>query len=73
MIKLTPVFKGENRLLAKNSRLISVLATLCKILKRMMHNSIFRSLTENKVLFLKYFGLQKNTSTAHFKVSLRYC
>ena len=71
MIKLTPVFKGENRLLAKNSRLISVLATLRKMLKRMMHNSIFRSLTESKVLFLKYFGLQNNTSTNHFKVSSR--
>ena len=42
MAKITPVFKGENRLLAKNSRLISVLATLCKVLKRMMHNGIYR-------------------------------
>ena len=72
MAKITPVFNGENRLLAKNSRLISVLATLCKILKRTMHNGILRSVTENRVLFLKYFGFQNNTSTNHFKVSSRY-
>ena len=72
MTKITPVFKGENRLLAKNSRLISILTTLYKMLKRMMHNGIFRSLTENKVPFLKYFGWQNNTSTNYFKVSSRY-
>ena len=72
MTKITPVFKGENRLLVKNSRLISILTTLYKMLKRMMHNGIFRSLTENKVPFLKYFGWQNNTSTNYFKVSSRY-
>ena len=43
-----------------------------KRLKRIMYNGIFCSLTENKVLFLKLLGLQKNTSTNHFKLSLKY-
>ena len=69
MVKVTPLFKGGDRLLARTCRLKPVLPTLSKILKRIMYNGI---LTENKVLVLEYFGLEDNTSTEHFKVSWRY-
>ena len=63
MAKITPVLKVKIDYLPKIVGYISVLTTFYKILKRIMYNGIFRSLAESKVLFLKYFGLQKNTST----------
>ena len=63
MAKITPVLKVKIDYLPKIVGYISVLTTLHKILKRIMCNGIFRSLAKSKVLFLKYFALQKNTST----------
>ena len=47
MVKVTPLFKGEDRLLARTCRLKPVLPTLSKILKRIMYNGIFAILQRN--------------------------
>ena len=51
MVKVTPLFKGEDRLLSKTCRLKPVLPTLSKTLKRIMYNGIF-AILQNKVLVL---------------------
>ena len=48
--KVSPFYKGENSLLAKNYWLTSALPTLSKILIRIMYTGTFRYLTVNKVL-----------------------
>ena len=63
MAKITPVLKVKIDYLPKIVGYISVLTILYKILTRIMYDGIVRSLAESKVLFLKYFGLQKNIST----------
>ena len=48
MVKVTPVFKGEDRLLSKTCRLKPVIPTLSEILKRIMYNGIFAILQRIK-------------------------
>ena len=63
--KVAPIFKGGNNLKAENYRPISVLPVFSKILEKIMYNRVYDYFVENKLLFSKQFGFQKNTSTEH--------
>ena len=62
--RATPVFKGSDLFKLGNYKPISVLSCFSKILERIMYNGIYKYL-ENKILYLKKFGLQFGHSTDH--------
>ena len=63
--KVTPIFKIGDESLLMNYRPISVLPVFSKILERIMYNRTYKYLTENKLLYAKQFGFQRNSSTEH--------
>ena len=48
-----------------NYQAISVLPCFSKMLERIMHNRLYKCLTENNLLYCKQFGFQKGHSPEH--------
>ena len=55
--KVTPIYKTDDKSNLSNYRPISVLSCFSKILERIMYNSLYQYLTENKILYLKQFSI----------------
>ena len=67
---VTPIFRrGENWNLG-NYRPISVLPCFSKILERIMHNCLYKYLTDNNILYKKRFGFQTGHSTGQAIIQL---
>ena len=57
--KVTPLFKKGDNALMDNYLPISVLRCFSKILKTIVYNRLFSFFSENKILYKKQFGCQK--------------
>ena len=68
--KVTPVYKKGSKLECVNYRPINLLSNLDKIIEKRMHERLMGFLNDQKVLYKKQFGFQKNFSTAHAVISL---
>ena len=55
--KVTPIYKADDKSNLSNYRPTSVLSCFSKILERIMYNSLYQYLTENKILYLKQFSI----------------
>ena len=62
-----PVLLSQND---SNYRPITLLSNLDKIIEKLMHKRLMGFLNDQKVLYKKQFGFQKNFSTAHAVISL---
>jgi len=62
---VTPIFKAGNEFNISNYRPISVLPCFSKLLERIMYNRLYAHLTNNKILYERQFGFQKQNSTEH--------
>ena len=60
-----PVFKTGDLEEITNYRPISVLSCFSKMLERIMHNRFYSYLVNEKILYSKQFGSQKDHSTEH--------
>ena len=62
--KIIPIYKtkGEKTEMS-NYRPISILPAISKLLERIIYNRIYKHAIENKILFQKQFGFQKDMST----------
>ena len=68
--KVNPIYKADNKSKLNNYRPIYGLPCFSKILKQIMHNCLYQYLTENKILYPKQFGFQKDHSTEYAIVQL---
>ena len=68
--KVTPVYKKSSKLECANCRPIALLSNFDKIIEKLMYKRLTRFLNDQKVLYKKQFGFQKNFSTAHAMLSL---
>ena len=60
--RVKPGFKSGDTSLMTNYRPIFVLPCFSKMLKRIMCNKLYKSITENNLLYYKQFGFQKGHS-----------
>ena len=67
--KVIPIHKKDSKIECSNYRPISLLSNIDKILEKLMHNRLMKSLTEQKILYLKHCGFRKNSSTAHVLIN----
>ena len=63
--KVTPVFKGGDSADLSNDLPISVLPCFSKILERLMHNRLYKHLSNSKILYPKRLSFQEDHSTDH--------
>ena len=63
--KVSPICRKDEEFLLTNYRPISVLPCFSKLLERIMHNRLFKYLSENSILYEKQFGFQTSHSTQH--------
>ena len=68
--KVIPIHKKDSKLIVSNYRPISILSNLNKILEKLMHSRVMKFLDDQKILYLKQFGFQKNVSTSHTIINL---
>ena len=68
--KVIPLFKNGDPENITNYRSISVLPCFSKVLERIMYNSLYKYLCEEKLLYSKQSGFQKGHSTDHTIVHL---
>ena len=62
--KIIPIYKNKGeKTMMSNYRPISLLPAFSKLLERIIYNRIYNHVIENKILFEKQFGFQKNMST----------
>ena len=63
--RVNPIFKGGEVSDLENYHRISVLCCFSEILEKIMYNRLYKHLLNNKILYKKQFGFQKNHSTDH--------
>ena len=63
--KVVPLHKSGNSNSMSNYRPISILPTLSKIFKQLIHSRIYQFLEENEVIYNYQFGFRQNHSTIH--------
>ena len=68
--KVTPLFKKGNNMFMDKYHPISLLPCFSKILERIIYNRLRFFFSENKILYKKQFGFQKQHSTDHAIVHL---
>ena len=68
--KVTPVYKKGSKLEHANYRPISLLSKLDRIIEKLMFKRLVRFLNDQKVLYKKQFGFQRNFSTVHAVIRL---
>ena len=68
--KVIPIHKKDSKLIVSNYRSISILSNLDKILEKLMHSRLMKFFDDQKILYLKQFGLRKYFSTSHAIISL---
>ena len=65
IVKVFPIFKFKNKSSLSNCCPISVLASFCKILERIMYNRIYKYLPENEILCKILLGFRAGHSTEY--------
>uniref|UniRef100_A0A914NMT3 Reverse transcriptase domain-containing protein n=1 Tax=Meloidogyne incognita TaxID=6306 RepID=A0A914NMT3_MELIC len=60
---ITPVFKKGDKNIAANYRPISITSAICRVLERIILNSLLIHLEENKIISESQFGFLKKRST----------
>jgi len=60
---ITPVFKKGDKTIAANYRPISITSAICRVLERIILNSLLIHLEENKIISESQFGFLKKRST----------
>ena len=61
--RVTPLFKKGSNLDLGNYRPISALPCFSKVIEKIMYNRLYRHLNENKIVYKKQLGFQRNHST----------
>ena len=61
--KVIPFHKGDSKSDKNNHRPISVLPVLSQIFERLLHNSLFKFLCSNNLLYYLQSGIRKFIST----------
>ena len=69
-VQVRPVYKKGSKLECANYRPIIPLSNLDKIIEKIVHKRLKGFLNDQKVLYKKQFGFQKNFFTAHSVISL---
>ena len=72
ILRVTPIYKGEESSDVSNYRPISVAPCFPKILERIMYNRSYKHLIENNILYSKQFFFQNGHKTDHPVVQLVY-
>ena len=68
--KIIPLFKKEEPSLLVNYRPISLLPTISKIFKRIIHNQMYDHFNDNNLLAAQQYGFRKLQSTEFAAVKL---
>ena len=68
--RVIPLFKGGENYKLGNYKPISVLPCFSKILEKVMYNRFYKYLIDNRILYVKQFGIQEGHSTEHAIVQL---
>ena len=68
--RVSPLFKKGDDSELGNYRPISVLPCFSKVLEKIMHNRLYKHLSENNLLYKKQFGFQQKHSTEHAIIQL---
>ena len=60
-----PIYKKEDHTLCNNYRPISLLSNISKIIEKLVHIQLTKSLNKFGILYEKQFGFRNNHSTTH--------
>ena len=70
IVNAIPVQKKESKLAFLNSRPITLLSNIDKIIEKIIHKRICKCLDKNSIIFSLHFGFRQCCSTLHALVSL---
>ena len=65
LAKVIPIFKSKSRNSFSNYRPISLLATISKILEKVVYRRLYSFLTVNNILYDRQYGFRSGRSTIH--------